>query len=116
MTETKIIVGGSVQEMAARFVQAWKDAEQSKAVTPERVLSFESWDGLASVLTPERYRLLRHLHNHPEPSVSALARALSRGFRRVHADVTALETAGLIERGGRQVRTTADRIQTEICL
>jgi hypothetical protein len=57
------------------------------------VLAFESGDGLARVMTGERYRLLRHLHKHPEPSVSALARALGRQYRRVHADVAALEQA-----------------------
>ena len=60
--------------------------------------------------------LLRHLHNHPEPSVSALARALGRQYRRVHADVAALEQAGLLDRSGGEVRTTADRISAEINL
>ena len=32
----------------------------------------ESWENLASVMTGERYRLLQHLHAHPEPSVSAM--------------------------------------------
>jgi predicted transcriptional regulator len=43
-----------------------------------RVPAFESWDGVARVMTGERYRLLRHLHAHPEPSVSVLARAFCR--------------------------------------
>lgn len=71
---------------------------------------------LASVLTGERYRLLRHLHKHPEPSVSALARSLGRQYRRVHADVTALEEAGLLDRSANMVRTTVDRISAEITL
>ena len=40
---------------------------------------------LSKVLTGERYRLLKHVHAHPEPSISALARALGRQYRRVHA-------------------------------
>jgi predicted transcriptional regulator len=44
-------------------------------------------------MTGERYRLLRHLHANPEVSVSALARHLGRHFRRVLADVHALEAA-----------------------
>ena len=79
-------------------------------------LAFESWEALASVMTGERYRLLRHVHAHSEPSVSALARALGRQYRRVHADVAALEEAGLLSRAGGQVRTNVDRITAEIRL
>jgi predicted transcriptional regulator len=86
----------------------------------ERVLAFESWEGLAGVMTGERYRLLRHLHKHPEASVSALARALAlalgRQYRRLHADVAALEQAGLVGRSDGVVRAMADRIGVEIRL
>jgi predicted transcriptional regulator len=67
-------------------------------------------------MTGERCRLLRHLHKHPEPSVSALAKALGRQYRRVHADVAALEQAGLLDRSQGTVRTTADRIRADIRL
>ena len=85
-------------------------------MTTERVLSFVGWDGLANVMTGERYRLMRHLHAQPAASVSALARDLGRQYRRVHADVTALETVGLIDRSGGKVRATVDRITAEIAL
>ena len=116
MTEpVKIIAGRDAQSTGAAFLDAWERAERGEVVR-ERVLSFESWDGLASVMTGERYRLLRHLHSHPEPSVSALARALGRQYRRVHADVAALEGAGLVERADNEVRATTDTIQAEIRL
>jgi uncharacterized protein (DUF1778 family) len=54
--------------------------------------------------------------NRPEPFVSALARALGRQYRRVQADVAALEQAGLLDRSEGEVRTTADRISAEINL
>ncbi len=119
----KIIVGGTAEDDAAAFLDAIDRAECGDAVH-ERVLSFQSWEGLASVMTGERYRLLRHLHAHPEPSVSALARALGRQYRRVHEDVTVLEGAGLVARDEAPVRTTkrgvlrvtADTIQAEIRL
>ncbi len=115
-TETvKLLVGGSIEDDAAAFVDTWHRAERGER-TLERVLAFESWEALASVLTGERYRLLRHLHKHPEPSVSALARSLGRQYRRVHGDVTALEGAGLLDRSGDEVRTTVDRISAEIVL
>jgi predicted transcriptional regulator len=115
MTDLKIIVGGSIEDDAAAFLDAWHRAERGEQVN-ERVLAFESWEGLAAVMTGERYRLLRHLHGHPEPSVSALARALGRQYRRVHADVAALEQAGLLDRSAGEVRATADRISADIRL
>ncbi len=115
-TETvKLLVGGSIEDDAAAFVDTWHRAERGER-TLERVLAFESWEALASVLTGERYRLLRHLHKHREPSVSALARSLGRQYRRVHADVTALE--GPVYSTARAMRCaqTVDRISAEIAL
>jgi predicted transcriptional regulator len=112
---TNLLVGGSVEDDDAAFLDAWHRAERGEPVT-ERVLAFESWEGLASVMTGERYRLLRHVHKHPEPSVSALARALRRQYRRVHADVAALEEAGLLDRSHGVVRTATDRIRADIQL
>jgi predicted transcriptional regulator len=115
MTDVNVIVGGSVEDDGAAFVAAWQRGGVGESGA-ERVLAFESWEGLASVLTGERYRVLRHLHAHPETSVSSLARALGRQYRRVHADVAALEQAGLLDRSDGAVRATADRITAEIRL
>jgi predicted transcriptional regulator len=68
------------------------------------------------VLTAERYRLLRHLHAHPEKSVNALAQSLHRQYRWVHADVAALEKVGLVERASGVVRTTADTLNAVVTL
>jgi len=112
--EVKLIVGGTLADYLAAFRSAWERAEKGETVAPERVLAFQSWEALASVLTGERYRLLRHLRAHPEPSVSALARHLGRHLRRVQADVQALEAAGLVDRTHGEVRATADRLQATI--
>ncbi len=109
-----MIVGGSVEDDAVAFLDAWHRAERSEGRSRRRVLAFESREGLAQVMTGERYRLLRHLHERPEPSVSALARAPGRQYRRVHADVAALEQAGLVGRSDGVVRAMADRIGVEI--
>ena len=114
-SEIRVQVGGSIDDDAAAFLDAWHRAQRGERVH-ERVLAFESWEGLAQVMTGERYRLLRHLHEHPEPSVSALAKALGRQYRRVHADVAALEQVGLLDRSHGAVRTTADRITADIRL
>lgn len=92
-----MIVGGSLDDDAAAFIDAWRRAERGETVN-ERGLSFERWEALIAVMTGKRYRLLRHVQKHPKPSVSALARALGRQFRRVRADVAALEQAGLLNR------------------
>ena len=114
--DIKVVVGGSLADDLAAFRSTWRRAERGETVQPERVLAFESWDGLASVLTRERYRLLRHLHTHPEPSVSALARHLGRHLRRVQEDVRALEMAGLVDRSDGVVRAAADRMSAEILI
>ena len=115
MSELKVIVGGSLPEDADAFVDAWRKAEHGEKVA-DHVLAFESWEGLASVMTGERLRLLRHLHAHPEPSVSALARSLGRQYRRVHEDVVVLEGAGLVVRDGSTVRATVDAMTAEVRL
>lgn len=113
--DVKIVVGGSLKADLDAFTTAWKRAEGGDSGT-ERVLSFESWEALSTVLTTERYRLLRHVHAHPERSINALATALSRQYRRVHQDVTILERAGLIDRSHGDVRATADRLTAEVVL
>jgi predicted transcriptional regulator len=115
MAETNVVIGGSLEDDAVAFLDAWRHAERGEQVS-ETSLAFESWEALASVMTGERYRLMRHVHAHPEPSVSALARALGRQYRRVHADVAALEAAGLVERSAGEVRATVDKITAEIRL
>lgn len=114
--DVKVAVGGSLADDLAAFRSAWEQAERGEAVRPEIVITFESWEGLAKVLTGERYKLLRHLRAHPEPSVSALARNVGRHLRRVQADVKALEGAGLIDRTSGTVRAAADRLQADINL
>ena len=112
--EVKVVVGGSLAEDLAAFRSAWTRAEAGQDVQPERVLAFQSWEQLSSVLTGERVRLLRSLRTRPEPSVSALARHLGRHLRRVQADIRALEGAGLVDRSQGDVRAAADRLVATI--
>ena len=115
MRDVKIIVGGTLEDDAKAFVEGWHRAERGEPVD-DRTITFESWDALARVLTGERHRLLRHIHSHAEPSVSALARALGRQYRRLHADVAILEEAGLLDRSDGTLRATADSIKADIRL
>lgn len=90
-------VGGTREQMAARFVEAWRRAERGEAVE-ERHLSYDAFGTLAGAITSERLDLLRHLHRMPEASVTALAAAVGRTEQRVREDVLALAEAELIER------------------
>lgn len=99
MTEVKVHIE-TLDEMGTRVIDAWERAERGELSGTERSLSFGSLETLMKVLTPKRYDLLRHLHAHPAASIAALARDLGRDYKRVHEDVEALTSAGLIERDG----------------
>jgi predicted transcriptional regulator len=113
--ELKMVVGGSLKDDMRAFTKAWRRAESGN-LESERVLTFESWEALSKVLTGERVRMLRRLHDYPASSVNALANELNRQYRRVHADVRALEDAGLVDRSHGDVRATVDRVTAELAL
>jgi predicted transcriptional regulator len=80
-------------------------------------LSFESMEDLLRVLTPNRWTLLRTLRGSGATSIRALAKALSRDYRGVHADVSALIDAGLIERDeSGMIEVPWSRITAEMAL
>lgn len=111
----KVHVGGDFATAARRVAKAWRRAERGEDVNEDH-LTFVSWDALAKVMTTKRFELLRHLHRHPAASVAALARNLGRDYKRVHEDVEALESAGLIERDDAGLRADYDEIRTIIAL
>ena len=116
MSDVKITVGGPFEDEAARrFVDAWHRAERGETFR-ERHLTFESWDTLAGVLTGKRMELLRYVRRHTVTSVRALAKALGRDYRNVHADVQALTGAGLLDTVDGGVRADYDAIETKIAI
>lgn len=116
MTQSlEIHVDESAEAMARRFIDAWHRAERGKAVD-EHHLSFESWEGLARVMTPRRLDLLRHLRRHAALTIAELARALGRDYKRVHEDVEALVTAGLIDRTPAGLRADYREIKATIAV
>ena len=86
--------------------------------TVERHVGFDTLVTFARVMTPKRLELLRHLHRCPAKSVRALAGALGRDYRRVHADVAALAEAGLLDRDetGLHADYATVRVETTIAL
>ncbi len=116
MTKRTIIVGGGLGEAARRVSEAWHRSERGETVEPEDNVTFVSWSALASVMSDKRHELLKHLHRHPAPSLRALARELGRDYKRVHEDVAALESVGLVERGEDGLYAEYDEIRTVITL
>jgi predicted transcriptional regulator len=116
MSDVKFTVGGALEDEASRrFVDAWHRAERGETFH-ERHLAFESWDVLARVLTGKRMELLHYVRRNNVTSVRALAKALSRDYSNVHADVKALASAGLIEATAKGVRADYDAIETKIAI
>ena len=109
-------VGDTMEAVGARFVDAWQRAETGE-LRPDNAeihLGFASWEALVRVLSPKRLELLRHLHRNPAPNVRQLAAALNRDYRRVHADVTALQDAGLLERDTDGLRADYDAFDVRL--
>ena len=116
MRSTKIKVGGAVQaDSAQRFINAWRRASRGETFQ-ERILTFESWDSLARVLTGKRMELLSYVRRHRVRSVRALAKALGRDYSNIHADVQALTSAGLLDTKDGGVHTNYDAIETRIAI
>src|SRR5690348_10885593 len=115
MSSIKLHVGESLEEMGKRVADAWHRAERGERVS-EHHIAFESWEGLAKVLTTKRLELLRHLHRHPTASIAALARDLGRDYKRVHEDVETLTAAGLIDRDEEGLKADYDMIETKVTM
>lgn len=116
MSDVKITVGGAMEEDASRrFVEAWHRAERGETFH-ERHLAFETWDALARVMTGKRMELLHYVRRHNVTSVRALAKALGRDYRNVHADVQALTAAGLLDAADGGVQADHDVIETKIAI
>ena len=115
MSRLEIHVGGTLDDMKRRVVDAVERAKRGEIIGEEHV-NFESWEALASVMTTKRFELLRHLHRSPEASIASLARSLNRDYKRVHEDVEALSQAGLIDRSTDGLRADYTEIRTLIAL
>ena len=115
MSETVNVHVGSVDEMGRRFVDAWHRLERGEAVS-ETHLTFFSLEAMMATLSPKRLELLRCVHRQSVRTVSELARALGRDYKRVHDDVAALANAGLIVRDEGGISAPYDSVQATVSL
>jgi len=105
--QVQVHVGETLEQVGARFVDAWHRMERGEPVN-EKHVGFADWETMVRILTPKRLELLRHVHRHPARNIRALAQALGRDYRRVHDDVAALSAAGLLDRDDDGVRAEYD--------
>jgi len=76
------------------FAEAWRSGKAEKAAR----ISFASPEVLWKVLSAKRWELLRALCGAGPVSIREAARRVNRDVKAVHGDVTALLSAGLIDR------------------
>ena len=103
MSEVKVHVE-SLDAFAERSLDDGATARSGRTRRRSRRTSrSRAMEALLKVLTPAAGRSLRRLRADGPSSIRALARALGRDYRGVHADVMALIEAGLIDaRRGRE--------------
>lgn len=78
----------------ADFVQAWKTGRSQKSAR----ISFATPELLWQVLTAKRWELLKALCGAGPVSIREAARRVGRDVKAVHGDVTALLSAGILDR------------------
>lgn len=76
------------------FTQAWKSGKAQKSAR----ISFATPELLWPVLTAKRWELLKALCGAGPVSIREAARRVGRDVKAVHADVTALLSAGVLSR------------------
>lgn len=78
----------------ADFGQAWKTGKPQQSAR----ISFATPELLWQVLTAKRWELLKALSGAGPVSIREAARRVGRDVKAVHADVTALLNAGVLDR------------------
>ena len=107
---------GTLEDMGARFVAAWKAAEADHPVSRDNT-TFLSLEAFMATMSPKRLELMRHLRRNGPMSVRRLGHELARDYKSVHREVAMLVSSGLVERRARdQVAVGWDRVVTELDL
>lgn len=82
------------RESMADFARAWRTGKPDRSAR----ISFASPELLWKVLTAKRWELLRVLCGAGPVSIREAARRVNRDVKAVHGDVTALLSAGVLDR------------------
>ena len=89
---------GDARDALDRFEAAWNRRNEGRKLERLRVLSLEDLPLLLKTLTPARWELLDRLREAGPISIYQLAKLLSRDYKNVHTDVSALARIGVIEK------------------
>lgn len=92
--KTVILEVRSPGEGMAEFAQAWKSGKPHRAAR----IGFATPELLWKVLSTKRWELLKALCGAGPVSIRETARRVQRDVKAVHSDVTALLSAGLLNR------------------
>lgn len=82
------------KEAMADFANAWRSAKSERSAR----ISFASPELLWKVLSAKRWELLKALCGAGPVSIREAARRVNRDVKAVHSDVTALLSAGVLDR------------------
>jgi predicted transcriptional regulator len=103
----------SPEASMADFVQTWKAGKSDRSAR----ISFATPELLWKVLTAKRWELLKALCGAGPVSIREAARRVERDVKAVHADITALLKAGLLDRAeGGGVVFPFDAVKVEFLL
>jgi predicted transcriptional regulator len=106
---------GTIEDMGNRFKDAWNRAEIGE-IEEESHLTFYSLETFLSTLTPKRMELLKEIHKIGKVSIRALAGILSRDYKNVYEDVSALSNAGLLVKQEDGIVVPWDEISASLVL
>lgn len=109
MSKLMIRIGASAQEIdqdiLAQLHTAMTLINAVETVQPVRSYDFADWNVFFKTMTPNRITILEYIAEHGGvASTRALAAALNRDYRAVHADVAGLVHLGLIHKDGNVLR------------
>ncbi len=97
----------------ADFTQAWSSGQPQRSAR----ISFATPELVWKVLTAKRWELLKALCGAGPVAIREAARRVQRDVKAVHGDVTALLTAGLLERAeGGGIEFPFDAVKVEFLL
>jgi predicted transcriptional regulator len=92
--KTVILEVRTPEESMANFARSWKTGKPERAVR----IGFATPELLWQVLTAKRWELLKALCGAGPISIREAARRVERDVKAVHADITALLNAGVVDR------------------
>jgi len=100
-------------EAMADFTNAWKSGKGSRSAR----ISFSAPELLWQVLTAKRWELLKTLCGAGPISIREAARRVNRDVKAVHGDITALLSAGVLNRTeGGEIEFPFEAVRVEFLL